>query len=258
MTSQSSCSPAHPIADDAALRRRMIALARRWLGDSTDAEDLVQDAYLRTANGELPPGEGAQAWLFTVLRNLCMDKLRRRGRLAALQQQIMALESSGQPANQAQEVDAALRHLSAHLAPEDAAAVLLHEVFSMGHAQLGAYAGRSAAASRQRLHRALRRLRNAGPAEIHTAEEETVLQLCRFAMARHDPAGLLALLRVAPPVALAACASLAADGSLPTAASPAQLRWVNGRLVLAVHLGTQFLCLLPLGSGALAEPAALA
>ena len=32
MTSQSSCSPAHPIADDAALRRRMIALARRWLG----------------------------------------------------------------------------------------------------------------------------------------------------------------------------------------------------------------------------------
>jgi hypothetical protein len=77
-------------------------------------------------------------------------------------------------------------------------------------------------------------------------------------MARHDPAGLLALLRVAPPVALAACDSLAADDILTTAASPAQLRWVNGRLVLAVHLGTQFLCLLPLGSDTLAEPAALA
>lgn len=249
--------PAHPLADDAALRRRMVALARRWLGHAADAEDLVQDAYLRTAQGPLPPGNGAQAWLLTVLRNLCIDNLRRRGRLAALQEQFMALESTQEAADHAPQVDAALRHLAAHLAPEDAAAVLLHAVFGMGHAQLGALVGRSEAASRQRLHRALRRVRNAAPGAPRTDDEETVLQLCRFAMAQHDPAGLLALLRVAPRVALAACAALAPDGSLPTAASPAQLRWVNGRLVLAVHLGMQFLCLLPLGSGALAEPAAM-
>lgn len=240
----------------------MIALARRWLGNSADAEDLVQDAYLRTAQGELPPGDGVQPWLFTVLRNLCIDKLRRRARLAALQERaatLMAQESAApQGEERAQAVDAALRHLVAHLVPEDAAGVLLHAVFGMGHAQLGALAGRSEAASRQRLHRALRRLRHAEPAQVHTAEEETVLQLCRLAMARHDPAGLLALMRVAPPMALAACAALAPDGRLPTAASPAQLQWVNGRLVLAVHLGTQFLCLLPLGSGASVEPAAMA
>lgn len=39
----------HPLASDAALRRRLLALARRWVGHGADAEDLVQDAYLRTA-----------------------------------------------------------------------------------------------------------------------------------------------------------------------------------------------------------------
>lgn len=240
----------HPLADDAALRRRMVALARRWLGHAADAEDLVQDAYLRTAHGPLPSGDGAQAWLFTVLRNLCIDKLRRRGRLAALQEQFMALESTEQAADHAPEVDAALRHLAAHLAPEDAAAVLLHEVFGMDHAQLGALTGRSAAASRQRLHRALRRVRHEAPVAPRTDDEKTVLQLCRFAMARHEPAGLLALLRVAPPMALTMCAAQPAAGLPRPEAGQSQLQWVNGRLVLAVHLGTQFLCLLPLGSSA--------
>ena len=79
-----------------------------------------------------------------------------------------------------------------------------------------------------------------------------MLQLCRFAMAHHEPAGLLALLRVAPPVALAMCA---AHGQPQPEAGQSQLQWVNGRLVLAVHLGTQFLCLLPLGANEAFEPA---
>ncbi len=71
----------HPLAEDRALRRRLLALARRWLADGSEAEDLVQDTYLRTATGDLPPtAAGHEAWLVTVLRHLCIDVLRRRER----------------------------------------------------------------------------------------------------------------------------------------------------------------------------------
>ena len=61
----------HPLAADANLRRRLLGLARQWLGDAAGAEDLLHDAYLRTADGTLPPSaSGQEAWLVTVLRNL--------------------------------------------------------------------------------------------------------------------------------------------------------------------------------------------
>ncbi len=251
----------HPLATDAALRRKLTALARRWLGHATDAEDMVQDVYVRTAGGQLPPDDhGVHAWLVTVLRNLCIDTVRRRSHFAGLLEEVDAqVQLQSGPAQwqaeQAQSVDAALVHLVAHLAPEDAAAVLLHEVFDMGHAELGALTGRSEAASRQRLHRALRRVRNEPLGELQRAEDEAVLALCRLAMAHHDPAGLVALLRSTAPVAMTAVVHaghrLAREGQ--HRGGHAQLQMVNGRLVLAVHLGTQFLCLLPLGPSASAE-----
>lgn len=277
-TPTTELSPATP-ADapiDTAARRRLAALARRWLGAGPDVQDLVQEVCLRVATGQPPAGDaGREAWSTTVLRHLCIDLLRRRGR----HDNVLAREAAALPPHddasperlleQAQRVEAALAHLVDQLPPEDAAAVLLHEVFDLGHAELGAMLGRSEAASRQYLSRALRRLRGT-PArrrpEAPTADDDAaaLLAVCRHALAQRDPAGLVALLRSGQPLPVALRASAfamralfpaRAAGAQAADASSAQLVQVQGRLALAVCLGGQFLCLLPLDGGVTGEAA---
>ncbi|MFC4275125.1 RNA polymerase sigma factor [Achromobacter aloeverae] len=231
-------SPLHPLAEDAALRRRLIALARRWLPQADEAEDLVHDVYLRTAAGGLPAtASGREAWLVTVLRHLCIDYRRRQERYLAILAQagddaVHTLQDDQPPqqADQAERVDAALAHLSRTLAPGDAAALLLYEMFEFSHAELAALAGRSEEASRQHLHRLLRRLRAAPPlhrrrdpdAAAADPDEDAVYlyALCRQALAQRDPGGLIAVLRASTPQAMAALANALpaarADAGEPT------------------------------------------
>ncbi|GAA0489300.1 RNA polymerase sigma factor [Pigmentiphaga daeguensis] len=235
----------HPLADDKALRKRLIALARRWLAHGGEAEDLVQDAYLRTAGGALPPTQaGREAWLVTVLHHLCIDFLRRQGRYQAVLAQA-AEAAPGEPdgdwpqrlADQAQRVEAALLHLCRTLAPGDAAAVLLYEVFGFSHAELGSLAGRSEEASRQHLHRLLRRLRSRlpvdhGPDEDGQEDTAYLFALCRHALARRDPGGLIAVLRACRPQMMAALANIG-DGEWKDVAGSGAARQVHMRNLLA-------------------------
>ncbi|WP_454691682.1 sigma-70 family RNA polymerase sigma factor [Achromobacter aloeverae] len=222
---------AHPLVTDDALRRRLIALARRWLAHGAEAEDLVHDAYLRAADAELPPaGSGREAWLVTVLHHLCIDFLRRQGRYKALLAQ--AAEETGHaldgdsPRHQvdrALRVEAALAHLSRTLAPGDAAVVMLYEIFEFTHAELGALAGRSEDASRQHLHRLLRRLRATPPAPRRVEDDEDedavyLFALCRHALAQRDPGGLIAVLRASTPQAIASLANAVPGGWASTPA----------------------------------------
>jgi RNA polymerase sigma factor (sigma-70 family) len=251
----------HPLATEAALRRRLMALARRWLGQGLDAEDMVQEAFLRTAEGGMPADEaGRQAWLTTVVHHLCIDLLRRQARydgVLARQVPVTALDEASPEhlAEQAQEVEAALAQLVARLAPQDIAAVLLYEIFEMGHAELGALSGRGEAASRQHMHRILRRLQ--GPAMRARADQddETLLSLCRMAITQRQPAGLIALLQTTRPTALSAMQTSARHASAQGGRSTTSLVLLQGRLTLAVRLGGVILCLLPLGGEALCADA---
>lgn len=210
--------PSHPLSHDDALRKRLTALARRWLAQGAAAEDLVQDTYLRTATAALPPTEsGQEAWLVTVLHHLCIDFLRRQGRYQAILADATGAGGAAATApdeadpqrlaEQAQRVQAALAHVSHTLAPADAAAVLLYEIFEFSHAELGALAGRSEDAARQHLHRLLRRLRST-PARDDTDEDSGYLfALCRLALAQRDPGGLVALLRASNPCIMAVLAN---------------------------------------------------
>ena len=202
----------HPLIDDEALRRRLIGLARHWLAHGDEAEDLVQDTWLRTAQGGLPPDAGGrEAWLVTVLRHLCIDAWRRRERYRALVEQagedgVPAVESEApqELAEQAQRVEQALRHVVHTLPAAEAAAVLLVEVFDFTHAELGRLTGRSEAASRQQLHRLLQRLRRPVAPDPSTDEDsDCLMALCQWALAQRDPAGLVAVLRVSSPQAMA-------------------------------------------------------
>ncbi|MEP6773615.1 MAG: sigma-70 family RNA polymerase sigma factor, partial [Polaromonas sp.] len=199
-------TPSHPLATDTALRRRLTALARRWMGQGNDAEDMVQEAYLRTALGGLPSSEaGQQAWLTTVVHHLCIDAVRRQvryeGVLAHAADDPQEVASPERLTEQDQHVLKALLHLVQRLAPEDVAAVLLYEVFELGHAELGEISGRSEAASRQHMHRVLRRLRfEAGGTDRQAkerldAENDALLTLCRLAMLERNASGLIALLQ---------------------------------------------------------------
>lgn len=262
-----STTPSHPLATDTALRRRLTALARRWMGQGNEAEDMVQEAYLRTALGGLPVSEAGQhAWLTTVVHHLCIDAVRRQARyqllLAEAESDTQDLDSPEHLSERDQQVLKALLHLVQRLAPEEVAAVLLYEVFGLGHAELGELSGRSETASRQHMHRLLRRLRfdidvSDQPARDRLdAEHHALLALCRLAMLQRNAGGLMALLQAARPMALAAA------GGCPPEASAAQageggtrtrLMLVQGRLALAVYLGGGLLCVLPVGCNPVAE-----
>ena len=202
-----------PFADDTALRNRLLALARRWTFDG-DAEDLVQETYLRTALGTPPPMGHHEAWMVTVLRHLCIDGLRRHDRYRAI---LTGLDSSSDTesdldtperrADEKQRVTAALIRLIRSLAPGDVALLLLHEVFELEHARLGELSGRSEVASRQHVRRLLARVRGDRQTwDDAYRDEETgdLLALCQLAMEQRDPTALIATLRISSPMALMA------------------------------------------------------
>ncbi len=258
-----SVLPQHPLADDEALRRRMIALARHWLTHGDEAEDLVHDTWLRTADGVPPLAGSREAWLVTVLRHLCIDVWRRQARYQAILEQLgddgVPASEDIQPerlAEQAQRVEQALLHLVRTLPAGEVAVVMLYEVFGFSHAELGTLAGRSEAASRQQLHRMLQRLRLDGPARAPVDDDSSdLLALCKLALAQRDPAGLVAVLRASRPQGMALSArALPCNSGNAVKPPAARLVQVGNLLALQIQIGDGPVTWLPLGE-AVADPA---
>ncbi|MDP3228289.1 MAG: sigma-70 family RNA polymerase sigma factor [Acidovorax sp.] len=246
-------------------RRRLVRAATRLLGPA-DAEDAVQDAYVRALEAEQLELNAAQAWLLTVVRNLAIDRLRRRQWMQqwlegmAASDTATAAPSAESDAALTQEATRALRLLAACLAPEDGAAVLLHEVFEASHAEIAQTTGRSEAASRQQLRRALLRLRRTGgvPApHPHQAEREagneTVLRLYVQSMQLRDPQTLWAMLRQPPIRALhgvraAAAKAVSVQNEAAHPVTQCGVVQVGGQLGLVLTLDGVTLCVVPLGA----------
>lgn len=255
-------SPAHPhpLVDDEALRRRLVALARHWFDQSEEAEDLVQDTWLRTADGALPAAANSrEAWLITVLRNLCIDAWRRQSRYRVVLGQLSennsasGAESPEQLAEQAQRVGLALCQLTRTLPPGDVAMVLLYEVFGFSHTELGELSGRSEAASRQHLRRALHRLRR-DDLDDPMDDSCDLLALCQLAVAQRDPAGLVAVLRASRPQAMALSAQALQRDPGESARQPAaRLFQIGNLLALVSQSPCGLVAFLPLGE-VLTEP----
>lgn len=239
--------------------RRLVRAATRLLGPA-EAEDAVQDAYVRALESNLGELNSAQAWLLTVVRNLAIDRLRRRGWMQQWLEATGAVDAAEQTspsaeadAALAQEATRALRLLAAQLAPEDGAALLLHEVFEAGHAAIAEASGRSEAASRQQLRRALLRLRQAhssadgAPSSEREPHEDTVFRLYLQSLQLRDPHVLWAMLRHPPVSAVAHQPTLTS----PTAAAPQTLTGgvvqLGGQLGLVLTLDGVRLCVVPLG-----------
>jgi RNA polymerase sigma-70 factor (ECF subfamily) len=245
-------------------RARLTALARGWLGDAAEAEDAVQDAWLRL-RGRADGGarDSDEAWSVAVLRNLCIDRLRRR----QVELREAAREAARPPVHPPSaeelatisiEAQAGLRLWAGRLSEGDLATLLLHTVFEFEHAEIGRMSGQSAATVRQRVHRALRRVRSRGDDEgegVVTAAQEAAFSLCWRALRLHDAAGLIARVERAP-ARLCAVDAMASAACVPRSGST--LLHVDGAFALAWVLDGVVLCTLPLGPIASAPADAVA
>jgi RNA polymerase sigma factor (sigma-70 family) len=231
-------------------RSRLVRAAARLLGNTAEAEDVVQDTYLRALEeGDRPALDAAQAWLTTVMQHLAIDRLRRRHWMQRWLQDAQALAptpdtfSIESHAALAQEVGQALRLLSTRLGPADGAAVLLREVFEASFKEIAEAGGKTEAACRQQLHRALLRLRQDNK-DAGDGGSEAVFHVYRQALHDCDARTLFAMLRQPPARALSMSASIAPRSDAPRAMC--QVMQIGGRLGLVLTLGGKVLCVLPL------------
>lgn len=198
------------------------------LGDVDEAEDIVQEAFLRWHLAHQASVRSPEAWLVSVVTRLSVDRLRRLETERAtypgtwLPEPIAtpALAPSGVPdtdhgAELASDLSIALLLLLERLAPEERAAFLLREVFASDYADIAQILGRSADAVRQMVHRARSRVQT-DRVRVETAPGEHRRILERFveALRADDAEGLLSLL--APDVVLAGDGG----GRAPTARKP--------------------------------------
>ena len=238
-------------------RSRLVRVAQRLLGSTPEAEDAVQESYLRAleadAGGSAAPDE-AKAWLTTVMQNLAIDQMRRRDWMRRWLQDAEArapaphAPSAEDQAALAEETDRALHLLASTLSPAEGAVLLLREVFEASYGDIAQASGKTEDGCRQQVHRALVRLRQRaerGPPEGRAAEgaqaeaNEAAFHVYLQSLRNVDMQPLLGLLsRHAP--------SAAGDAKAAPKAR-CEVAQVGGSLALMLTLGSRFVCLLPLG-----------
>jgi RNA polymerase sigma-70 factor (ECF subfamily) len=234
-------------------RQRLIGAARRLLATHADAEDAVQDTYLRAFSAYASWSTAPSAWLHTTLRNTAIDRLRRRRLEAAHSEAAHShVETLAAPPREIAEelrsdCEAALRHLLSHVSPSEAVCILLRDVFEFDYDEIALALNKSEAASRQMLHRARERAYRRAP----VADADDVhIALCWRAIEARDPAPLMELLQTT-----VGCAQLASAraGHPRGQRSSTKLVHVNGRYALALVLDGVVLCVVPVGHPATYE-----
>ncbi len=185
-----------PVSDDDLLaetfeqqRPRLKAVAHRMLGSEHEAEDAVQEAWLRLSRSGTEDVTNLAGWLTTVVSRICLDMLRSR---TARREDVMRVvgvtgvvgtdvgldtgadavggEDSGHPEHEAvlaDSVSAALLVVLETLAPAERLAFVLHDLFAVPFEQVGRILGRTPSATRQLASRARRRVQGRG-AEVET------------------------------------------------------------------------------------------
>ena len=165
-----------------ARRARLQAVAYRMLGSLPEAEDAVQETWLRLCRPGVGPVDNLDAWLTTVVARVCLNVLRARRRRGEepfgvhLPDPVVTADDGGQPEEQAVLADSvglALLIVLETLSPPERIAFVLHDVFGVPFGAIAPIVERSEAAARQLASRARRRVRGA---EIASAEADRTRQ----------------------------------------------------------------------------------
>jgi RNA polymerase sigma-70 factor, ECF subfamily len=188
----------------AAHRARLTGLAYRMLGSRSEAEDVLQDAWLRYAKIDRTQIENEEAFLVTTVTRLCLDRLksaRAKREIYVgpwLPEPIADVEALSPHAatELADDLSFALLLALERLSPLERAAFLLHDVFDAPFAEVAATLERSEAACRQLAARARKAVRDERPAPPAPAEQhQRLLAAFAAAVANGDVVALTALLR---------------------------------------------------------------
>lgn len=177
-------------------RPRLRAIAYRMLGSVVEAEDAVQDAFVRWQRSATEV-RSTEAWLTTIVTRLCLDRLesaraRREVYVGPWLPEPMVTDDHE---IDAQSVSMAFLLLLERLSPIERAAYLLHAVFDSDHAQVGEMLGKSEAAVRQAFHRAKAHLAAGKPRYAPSKERHSELLFAFVAACQGaDPKALAGLL----------------------------------------------------------------
>ena len=182
-------------------RGRLWGVAYRMLGSRADADDMVQEAYLRWHGAPTAEVRTPEAWLVTTTTRLCIDRLRQlRAERAAYVGPWLPepLVEEAPPADAATELASdlsmAFLALLERLAPEERAAFLLHDVFESEYDEIAAALGKSEAACRQIVSRARRRVHEQRPrVKVSAAARERLVESFMRAIELRDRDALLAM-----------------------------------------------------------------
>lgn len=164
-----------------AARPRLRLLASRMLGSSAEADDVVQQTWLRLARVDPTEIDNLDGWLTTVASRICLNVLRSRSRRPEVpldlhvSDPVVRREPPGpDPEDEAilaESVGLALAVLLDELSPSERLAFVLHDVFAVSFDEVAAIMERSPAAARQLASRGRRRLRgDRDPSEVPLAD----------------------------------------------------------------------------------------
>src|SRR5215218_1855656 len=152
-------------------RPYLFSIAYRLLGSASEAEDVVQDAYLRALGSARTDIASPKAFLSTIVTHLCLDALKSArvtresyvGPWLPEPVPTQNLLSPAESAEQADDISLAFLVLLERLAPEERVAYVLREAFDESYDQIATILGKSVAATRQLAHRARERVNDGRP-----------------------------------------------------------------------------------------------
>ena len=185
-------------------RPHLRAVAYRMLGSTTQADDAVQEAWLRLSRTDSDAIENMGGWLTTVVGRISLDMFRARKARAEestdehVLEPIVSADPEQDPAREVELADSvglAMLVVLDTLTPAERIAFVLHDMFGMPFSEIGAIAGRSPDAARQLASRARRRVRGAvPPPDADLAEQRRVVDAFLAAARAGDFEALLQVL----------------------------------------------------------------
>ena len=184
-------------------RPLLFSIAYRMLGSASDAEDVLQDAWLRCRSVDRSAIRSAKAFATTVVTRLCLDRLKSARRTREeyvgpwLPEPVLTreVESPETRLQRAESVTLAFLVLLEKLSPEERAVFLLKDIFEYDHAEISGILGTTVDNSRQLLHRAKARLAQGRPKLTGTAESRrAIAERFAHAFSSGDGTALTALL----------------------------------------------------------------
>lgn len=184
-------------------RERLVAVAYRMLGSRADAEDAVQEAWIRLSRQDEASIDNLAGWLTTVVGRVCIDVLRSRRTRPELSYEdrlpelVVAVDGGAAPEDDAmlaESVGLALLVVLDSLTPTERLAFVLHDMFAVPFAEIGEIIGRSTDATKMLASRARRKVQGTPLPQDEPRRQRAVVDAFLAASRNGDFEGLVALL----------------------------------------------------------------